>query len=123
MSKSPRTLTRPQPGYYLLRRIRRGWAVPCRIVESDGQFQCYLDGELMPGSWAEEEIAGFWIQFLIADSVHPIVQIQCHGITCDEATYAHRMAMKVWAAQSAPDHPCLHTMRPIDLGSLAADEF
>ena len=123
MARSPRVPTRPVPGYYLLRRVRRGWAVPCQVIADAGRFMCILNGEPLTGAWSEDELSAFWADYLTAESVHPLVQIQLHGVTCDKATYDHRLAMKAWAERNQPDHPCLHPIRPIDPNKMPADEF
>lgn len=98
---APRRIDQPEPGFFTLRLIRNGWAVPCSIdFEEQTEFwTATIDGE------ARRHI----------DPVQAgVFRIWIYGKQIEAWRYADLLALKSWAQQHDPDHPCLHPRKPID---------
>ncbi len=123
--QKPRILTRPLPGYYLVRMVRKGWPVAARIDLSNGRYAVECDGIAADGSWTEDEIESIAAESLMEGRLwdHPLLRVSCFGEPCDEATYRHRLAMKEWALVHNPRHPAANPMKPIDPRLLPAEDF
>jgi hypothetical protein len=120
LSRSP---TRPEPGYYLTSLVGKGWAVPCRLDLKDGLYSVEVDGEAIPGAWDSEQLGMLLENWVTAKDTAPIVRVILWGQPCEEHVYAHRLAMKEWASQFSPDHPCLTPMKRMNPRLLPATEF
>jgi hypothetical protein len=99
----------PEPGFFTLRLVRRGWAVPAQITH-DGTAWCAIIDEqaYLPHkdpAWAEG-----------------VERIWTGGVRVESAHYHWLIALKRWAFASSPDHPCLFPRRPIDPAQLAPIE-
>lgn len=127
MSKPPksRLVGEPIPGRYLTKLVQKGWAVPASIeTTADGTaFTATLDGEPLPGEWSRDDIETQLYDWITGEPSHPFLKITLYGQQCTEAEYQHRLAMKHWARQHAPWHPCLHPTRSIDHSTLPAEDF
>ena len=125
MKQPARVLTDPQPGLYTLRLVPKGWPVAARLDRSvDGIWSCWIDGERVPGEWTQDGLLEMlMMSFISADEAAPIARLIVWGIPCDEATYQHRLAMKVWALMHSPRHPAANPRKSIDASTLAADDF
>jgi len=90
----------PSPGWFKLRLVRGGWQVPAMICHHDQiGWWAVLDGE----QFAPHD-----------DPAHaPRVSDIWTGTIIDEATYDWLLAVKAWARQHEPDHPCLSPTKPI----------
>jgi hypothetical protein len=91
----------PEPGFFRLRLVRKGWAVPCQIICQDGQWQAEVDGVLLPPV-AQPEDAG------------AIGDIWAYGEKITAPVYDWLHKMRRWAAFHDPDHPSLHPRKPIN---------
>lgn len=101
MSEEPRPIADPQPGYFRLRLVKGGWAVPCAIGEDEqtGKWTSIID---------EQEISHI-------DPVEAgVFRVWIYGERIEAWQYADLLALKAWAKQAYPDHPCLHPRRAID---------
>lgn len=114
---------RPEPGFYLWRMIPKAWAVPCRIIKQDGQYSCIIDGEEQPGSWDSDGLSDLMASWIQAETTPMIVKLILFGTPCSESEYNHKLSYKAWARIYSPRHPCLHPQSPVNLHTLAADEF
>lgn len=98
----------PREGFYLLSMTRGGWKVAARLSLSGGKWVAIVDGEIDPTQPTPE-------QLLTMDATaHAIGRIMLYGQECSEAEYLRRLAMKNWARDHAPNHPCLNPYAPIN---------
>src|SRR3954469_17773176 len=98
---TPRLVWPPQPGYFQMRLVSRGWKVPARLVLGDSGWHAIIDEEAyFPHSDPAQArgVAAVWTS----------------GAQIDAATYRWLIALKAWARAAAPDHPCLSPRSPID---------
>lgn len=124
-AKQSRVLTRPEPGYYLVRLVPKGWPVGARIVLADGRYSATVDDLPVPGSWTEEELEAEAAEWLSRGQLfdHPFLRVSLFGTPCTETDYQHRLALKAWAKQHRPTHPAANPEKPIDPRLLPADDF
>ena len=110
----------PCPVAFLTVRLRaKAWGVPARITfEDDGRIECEIDGAVH-GPFTEDALT----DFIGINPEHPVAKAIVWGQFCDEAVYAHRLALKRWAMDHQPDHPALSPMKPIDPRALEASDF
>lgn len=97
-----RAVAEPQPGFFLIRLVRKGPQVPARICHENGVWWAIVDSQTFPS--ASDPAA--------APRVFPIWH---GGEEITEAEYQHRLALKRWAQAHQPDHPAANPGRPIDL--------
>lgn len=121
-------LTEPKPGYYLLRLVPKGWAVPVFIRQLDEPghpFVAEIDGVPLPSAWTSERLEAEAAESLSRGELfeHPMLRIVLFGRPCTEKEYRYRLALKEWATAHAPWHPCLTPTRPIDQRLLPAEDF
>lgn len=124
-SPPARVITKPEPGFYLLRLVPRGWEVPAEIrLEGDG-YVAVIDEAPLPGRWTEAELEALVGDAMVAGELfeRPMTKLLVFGLRCSETTYRHQVAMKRWAERHAGWHPCLHPTRPIDSRLLPAEDF
>jgi hypothetical protein len=94
------------PGFYRLALVKGGWRVPCRICHEDNGFDPYWWGEI------DGEANGLRVRDPFDCPV--IVQIHEWGEKISDRQFDWLVAIKQWAAQHDPSHPCLHPRRRID---------
>ena len=125
VTRATRTLTKPTPGFYLLRIVPRGWQVPASIRRVGDLITGDVDGEPLGKLWSEQMIEEEAAEAIVNGALfdHPLLRISLFGETCSETKYHHRAAIKVWAKEHAPWHPCLSPRRPIDPALLPAEDF
>ena len=114
---------RPKTGYYLVRLVKKGWAVAAEIHVEDGRYFLTVDGEDQGGQWPVERFGrGLleWLGVVDADIFGRVLQF---GEPCDEATYLHRLAVKDWALNHSPQHPAATPWLPINLRTVVTEEF
>ena len=104
-----RDLMAPPTGFFLYRKVRNGWQVPVQIEIIEGRYVITVDGTVDPFSPTPAEIGDFDI------TQHHLGKVTLFGERCDETMYRYRLALKDWAINSCPDHPCLHPDKPVDL--------
>lgn len=119
----PRNPTAPEPGFYLVRMRKGAWEVPASISLTDGIYRFVIDGEEIPGEFQPQDLEVLVVGWLMAEASGPIARLLMWGRPTDELTYRHRLAVKSWAQQWEPDHPCLHPNRPISEGTIPITEF
>lgn len=115
----------PQPGYYKLSLIPKGWAVPVHVTIENDVIQVTVNGAQVIENWSRADLPDLFTD-AIADGrlfEHPLFRIILFGEPCDETEYRHRLNLRAWAMENAPDHPCLHPERPIDIRTLPATDF
>lgn len=97
----------PEPGFFRLRLVKRGWPVPCQIILRDGPlWQAERDGVLAaphPDPAIAEYVADIWTG----------------GSKVDEFEYRWLIALKAHCLAHEPDHPAVNPRRPIDHRLLA----
>jgi hypothetical protein len=121
--ETPRSPTAPDPGYYLVRLVPRGWAVACEITLDDDGYRCRIDGGEAQGPWTSDDLRVHWANWLTAEAESPIIKILTHGRRCQRSEYDYRLAMKAWALKHSPEHPAARPDRSIDVRLLEADDF
>lgn len=92
----------PEPGFFTLRRARRGWPVPAQITRDDaGRWYAIIDGA--------------------AGDCHPdpahapdVDRVWTSGTYISQAEYDYLLAVKSWAIDNDPTHPCLTPFQSID---------
>lgn len=118
-------LTKPEPGYYLVRLVPNGWQVGARISISHDCVHVTLDGIELPQYWRLADLSDH-ASNAIADGTlfeHPLFRTILFGHRTDETTYRHRLATKKWAQAHRPDHPCLVPLIPMDARITPPIEF
>jgi hypothetical protein len=123
--KQRRDLTKPEPGFYILRLVRRGWQVPARIIEQDGSFTAEVNGEPLKVVWTRDELEASAVSDLVEGRLfaHPLLRIVLFGEATDEPTYRYRLAMKDWAETHDKDHPAANPTKPMDPRLMPAEDF
>lgn len=97
-----RPVGEPQPGYFLMRLVRRGPQVPAQIRLSGGLWSAVVNGEEF-GSASDPA------------SAPRVFTIWHSGEEITEAEYERRLGI---SRQASPDDPISKPRKPIDLTSL-----
>jgi hypothetical protein len=120
MSGTARHIERPTEGTYTIRLVRRGPLVPVKIERTEGRWLATIDGKPLSYAYTDQEVEAAVMVALLDGrlSTHPFVKLLAHAGTIDEAEYNRMLDLRVWAAEHAPWHPCLHPHQPIDLTKL-----
>lgn len=113
----------PDPGFYTLRLVPRGWAVPCHLIVADGLYSCVIDGVQQPGAWRSDGLADLFASWIVAESSPPIVKLILFGTPCSEAEFDHKNSYREWAKRHQPRHPAANPNEPINIALLEGDEF
>lgn len=118
-------LANPVTGPYLVRLVPRGWPIAARILRDGGMFQVEVDGSVLSDHWTHDELPDLAVAATMAGALnnHPLFRVVLFGRPCSEAAYQHRLAMKAWAREHAPDHPCLTPTVPMDPNKTPAVDF
>lgn len=100
-----RVIDQPQPGFFLLRLVRKGPWVPAAICHDSDGWHAVINGERGDSH---------------ADPAHApgVFRIWHGGRVCTEAEYHHRLHVRAWAEQHMPQHPAAQPRAAIDLQSL-----
>ena len=124
MKPSPRTITKPVPGHYLVPIVPHGFPVPARISLAAGRYTVDLDGATL-GSWTEEELEAAVADAMVAGELfdRPLCKVLVFGKRCTEQDYRHAVATKEWARKHAPWHPSLQPTAAVDLRLLPPPVF
>jgi hypothetical protein len=93
----------PEPGWFKLRLVPKGWKAPCQIVHLDGQWQAIINGEPRPPH----------ADPALADGVE---KVWTWGERIPRLEYDFLLAL---AGTAPADHPSRHPDRPIDRMTLA----
>lgn len=120
MPFSPRQIQQPEIGTYVIRLARRGHLVPVLMQLIEGRWLATVNGVPQSHSYSPEEVEAAVMVCLLDGqlSSHPFVKILAFGKKADQATYDRMIRRIEWAKIYAPDHPCLHPDRPVDLSSM-----
>jgi hypothetical protein len=110
-----RPVGEPQPGFYKVRLVAKGWAVPAQLGPYAHDMAVTLDGKYL-GRWSPDELRGL-------PDTHPAQRIHLYGERIDESEYRYLNALREFARAHKPGHPCLSPDKPIDIRLLAIDEF
>jgi hypothetical protein len=101
-SQSPsRLIWPPQPGYFAVRLVRKGFRVPACINWDGSVWHAIID-----------EIT--YLPHTDPAHAQGVARIWMSGLMITEADYRWMIAIKVWARTADPDHPCLSPRTPID---------
>jgi hypothetical protein len=91
----------PSSGFFTLRLVRGGWAVPAQIARNGRFWFAVVDGETLAAHadpFQAEKVA----------AIHEF------GTAIEQSHYVWLLALREWAAEHDPDHPCLHPYRAIN---------
>lgn len=103
-SEPPRVVDQPEPGFFLMRLVRRGPKVAARIVHDEhGIWRAHIDGVPQEPGGADPHRA------------RGVLRIWHSGTRCTEQEYLYRLALKAWAMAHDPDHPAANPERPVSL--------
>lgn len=118
-------LNNPQPGYYIVSLVPKGWAVPVHVTTENDVIQVTVNGSQVIESWFAPDLPDLAVEATMEGRLfeHPLFRIILFGEPCSETEYRHRLNLRAWAVDNAPDHPCLHPERPIDIRTLPATDF
>lgn len=118
-------LNNPQSGHYLISISPKGWKVPARVTIEDDVIRLVINGSQVIDRWYVNELGNLLADATMAGTLfdHPLFRVVLFGEPCDETTYRHRLALRDWAVDNAPWHPCLHPDKPIDPRTLPATDF
>lgn len=98
----------PQAGLYAMRLVRGGPLVAAAIVrDAHGRWRAVIDGS--PAGFPATD----------PDDAPGVVRIWHGAQHSTQEEHDYLAAMKRWAAQHDPNHPCLHPYKSIDVGLLA----
>ena len=97
-----RSVADPEPGFFLVRLVRKGPVVPARIRHADGMWSALINGEAFGA--ASDPAAAARVFF-----------IWHSGEEITEAEYQRRL---IESRDAPPDHPLANPDRPIDLTSM-----
>ncbi len=99
-------LSTPEPGFFLIRLVRKGWKVAARITLDDGLYRAEINGS--PSGPA------------VADPLEnrSVMRIWETGEKVEEGVYRHRLALKEWAENNDRTHPAANPRTPIDLANM-----
>jgi hypothetical protein len=104
-AEQSRAIWPPEPGFFALRLVRRGWEVPARIVFDGEKWQAEIDGvaslpDIAPA--LAENVARIW------QGSRRIAEHEFRWLE----------KLREWAKANQPEHPCLHPRQPIKPGML-----
>ena len=101
-----RRVDQVEKGFYRLRLVKGGWAVPCQIARNlDGDWYAVVDGEMQSAN-PDPFLASF------------VGRIHSGGLRISQGEYDHLLALKTWAAVNNLDHPCLRPTWSMDVNAL-----
>jgi hypothetical protein len=102
MMQGPRIVWPPEEGYFRLRLVRGGWSVPAQIsYDVETGWRATIDG-------AEREPNRD--PALATD----VPRVWHYGRFIPEHEYEQLVALKAWAIEHSPRHPCVNPLKPID---------
>ena len=104
-------------GHYRLSERRGAWPTPARIEDDNGRFMFEIGGQ-MYGPLTEGEIEEALADWVTGLDATPVLRLLLYGEAIDEASYRQMVALREWARDYAPAHPCLSSEREIDLLAL-----
>ena len=108
------------PGFYKARLVKGGWEVPVRVYLDDGLYSCEVDGDLVLSSFDPARLDDMLKELPPGEETHPLMRLRLIGTVIDQTDYDYRTALRKWAREHEPFHPCLHARKPIStLGSPA----
>lgn len=97
-------LAAPQPGFFLMRLVKKGWnKVPARIIYENRLWRAEINGEL-DGPAVDDPLKST-----------SVMRIWETGRIVPEPEYRHAIDLKAWALRKDPTHPAANPRRPIDL--------
>lgn len=104
-SEPSRAVWPPEPGWFRMRLVPRGWAAPCQIIlHPDGTWQAIIDGDAGAAS---------------PDPVQAGVDRIWHsGTRIPEDEFRFLNAVREWAKKHQLEHPAANAMLPIRPGLL-----
>lgn len=99
--------------------------MPVRVIVENDVILITINGAQVTDVWQIDELDDQFADATAAGELfdHPLFRVILFGEPCDETDYRHRLALKEWAEQHAPWHPCLHPNQPIDQRLLPATDF
>ena len=95
----------PQPGFYTVRLVKRGPALPAITALTDGLWSTMINGVLLAPPHADPFHAG-------------VYTVWHGGQRSDAVEHAYLSAVRNWALVHQPGHPLCHPRKPIDVGAL-----
>jgi hypothetical protein len=110
-ASAPRRIDKPEPGYWLVKAVKRGPLIPAAILWLDTRSEPGNPDNLMERS---PHLCGF----LAGEPVSPWSIWERRGIPIDEARYRFEVADGAWAKEHAPQEPKANPRQPIDLTAL-----
>ena len=100
-----RRIDRPEPGFFKLRLVRKGWQVPVRVLRyTDGTWHVTVNGQDKPQS-TDPIAAG-------AQSIWE------SGTAIDQTEYNYLIALREYALAHDPTHPAATPDKPIRVALL-----
>ena len=111
-----RVVNEPQPGFYKVRLVAKGWKVPAWIFQAGDALVAIVDGEQQIGRWRADDEAPM-------SDITPLMRVHLYGEQIDQAEWDYLNALREFCRIHKPDHPCCHPGRPIDIRLLAPDDF
>lgn len=91
-----RVIQRPQPGWWMVKLVRRGPFVPARI---------WLDGDALRAE-------------VIDEPVDPLEIWHRRGVAITESEFRFRVEEILWFREHRPNHPACHPRQAVDLLNL-----
>jgi hypothetical protein len=99
-AQKSRDIWPPQPGYFRMRLVKKGWRAPAEIRFENGLWQAIIDGDAGEPN-ADPLVAG-------------VDQIWHYGQFIDRPTYDYLNATREWARAHDGQHPAADATRPIN---------
>ncbi|MCW2248264.1 hypothetical protein M2352_003898 [Azospirillum fermentarium] len=110
---APRTVDRPEPGFFKIRLVRSGPWVPARIW--NGPPHDPLTGDELDRSW-RLQVQVF--DFAPAAEFSRICRVWTHGVRIAERDYRYMRDRIAWLRANRPADPLVNPFRPVILDRL-----
>lgn len=113
-----RDVTRPEPGFFLIRLVKGGPKVAARITHKPARDP--LTGETLDRSpWWAAEINGEPAGEPSIQPTDEVLRIWHYGEPVTEDEYRYQLADAQWCAAHAPHEPKANPRRSVDLAAMA----
>jgi len=99
-ARQRRLIWPPEPGFFRMRLVRHGWAVPARIIHEE-LWQAVVDGVWFDPH--EDPLAAPYV-----------ARIWQGAMKIDPDHYDWLENVRQWALAHYPDHPAAHPYAPVD---------
>ena len=119
MSHDSRGIASPVIGYYRIRFVRGGFAVPAWLDFDNVRWIVNIGGGTLSRTFTPEDVELIMFKWLIAADLdaceQQLARLLAFGEVIPEAEYQRLMDLREWASSCSEHHPCLNPTERIDL--------